>query len=140
MKDAYSFDRDSAVWKRAFGSIPARTSACSSAVRLETFEVAAESGIMGGSGSLDFLAPSGSGENTLVLCANGDYAADLEIAGGIPSTPEFPDELSAPEEVETPGQRTIEDVSEFLGVDQRATAKANAGGDRRRAHARPCPR
>src|ERR671936_2831342 len=79
---------------------------------------------MGGSGSRDFLAPAGSGENTLVLCENGDYAADLEIAGGIPSPAEFPDELAAPEDVETPGQRTIKDVSKFLGVDERATAKA----------------
>src|SRR5213592_3170708 len=91
---------------------------------LETQEVAAESGIMGGSGSQDFLAPAGSGENTLVICENGDYAADLEIAGGVPSVPDFPDELTGPEEVETPGQRTIEAVSEFLGVDPRATAKA----------------
>jgi prolyl-tRNA synthetase len=87
-------------------------------------EVAAESGIMGGSGSQDFLAPAGAGENTLVICENGDYAADLEIAGGVPSAPDFPEELAAPEEVETPGQRTIEAVSKFLGIDERATAKA----------------
>ena len=80
--------------------------------------------MMGGSGSQDFLAPSGSGENTLVTCENGDYAADLEIARRPPSPADFPEELAAPEEVETPGQRTIEDVSEFLGVDPRATAKA----------------
>jgi prolyl-tRNA synthetase len=79
---------------------------------------------MGGSGSRDFLAPSGSGQNTLVTCENGDYAADLEIAGGVPPAADFPEELAAPEEVETPGQRTIEGVSQFLGVDERATAKA----------------
>jgi prolyl-tRNA synthetase len=59
-----------------------------------------------------------------VTCENGDYAADLEIAEGRPPQPDFPDELTEPEEVETPGQRTIEDVSQFLGVDPRATAKA----------------
>src|SRR5207247_9363251 len=47
-----------------------------------------------------------------------------DIPGGIPSTADFPEQLAAPEEVETPGQRTIEAVSEFLGVDPRATAKA----------------
>ena len=51
---------------------------------LEYSAVAAESGVMGGKESMDFLAPSGSGENTLVTCENGDYAADLEIARGIP--------------------------------------------------------
>ena len=124
MKDAYSFDRDSAGLDESFRKHSEAYTRMFERCGLETFEVAAESGIMGGSGSLDFLAPSGSGENTLVLCENGDYAADLEIAGGIPSAPDFPPELGAPEEVETPGQRTIEEVSAFLGVDERATAKA----------------
>jgi prolyl-tRNA synthetase len=124
MKDAYSFDRDaegleasfqkhSGAYKRIFGR-------CG----IEAVEVAAESGIMGGSGSQDFLAHAGSGENTLVMCENGDYAADIEIASGVPSAADFPEELAEPQEVETPGQRTIEGVSEFLGVDPRATAKA----------------
>jgi prolyl-tRNA synthetase len=42
----------------------------------------------------------------------------------VPPPADFPEALGAPEEVETPGQRTIEDVSAFLGVDPRATAKA----------------
>jgi prolyl-tRNA synthetase len=79
---------------------------------------------MGGSSSHDFLAPAGSGENTLVTCQQGDYAADLEIAQGRPRAAEFPDSLATPEEVETPGMETIEDVSRFLGVDEAATAKA----------------
>ena len=36
--------------------------------------------MMGGNESLDFLAPAGAGENTLVTCENGDFAADLEVA------------------------------------------------------------
>jgi prolyl-tRNA synthetase len=124
MKDAYSFDRDAAGLDESYRKHSDAYKRMFDRCGLETIEVAAESGIMGGSGSQDFLAPSGSGENTLVLCENGDYAADIEIAGGIPSVPEFPPELPAPEEVETPGQRTIQDVSEFLGVDERATAKA----------------
>ena len=124
MKDAYSFDRDAAGLEESFRNHSGAYKRMFERCGLETLEVAAESGIMGGSGSQDFLAPAGAGENTLVICENGDYAADLEIAGGIPSAPDFPDELAAPEEVETPGQRTIEAVSQFLGVDERATAKA----------------
>jgi prolyl-tRNA synthetase len=124
MKDGYSFDRDEAGLDVSFRKHSAAYTRIFERCGLETYEVAAESGIMGGSGSKDFLAPSGSGENTLVTCENGDYAADLEIAEGRPSAPEFPDELPGPLEVETPGQRTIEAVSEFLGVDPRATAKA----------------
>jgi prolyl-tRNA synthetase len=74
--------------------------------------------------SRDFLAPSGSGGNTLVTCENGDYAADLEIAQGIPRAPEFPPLLDAPEEIETPGVATIEALADLLSVDQAATSKA----------------
>src|SRR5512132_4120688 len=121
MKDGYSFDRNEAALDESFRKHSVAYKRIFERCGLETYEVAAESGIMGGSGSQDFLAPSGSGENTLVTCENGDYAADLEIAEGRPSKPDFPEELPEPQEVETPGQRTIEDVSEFLGVDPRAT-------------------
>jgi prolyl-tRNA synthetase len=124
MKDGYSFDRDAAGLDESFQKHSRAYHRIFERCGLETFEVDAESGMMGGSGSKDFLAPSGSGENTLVTCENGDYAADLEIAEGRPSQPDFPEQLSQPEEVETPDQRTIEDVSRFLGVDPRATAKA----------------
>jgi prolyl-tRNA synthetase len=124
MKDGYSFDRDEAGLDESFRKHSEAYTQIFERCALETYEVEAESGMMGGSGSRDFLAPSGSGENTLVTCENGDYAADLEIAQGRPSQPDFPEELPEPQEVETPGQRTIEDLSQFLGVDPRATAKA----------------
>jgi len=86
--------------------------------------VQAESGMMGGKESIDYLAPSGSGENTLVTCERGDYAADLEIARGVPRAPEFPERLGAPEAIETPGVTTIEALAGLLGVDAAATSKA----------------
>jgi len=124
MKDGYSFDRDEAGLDQSFRKHSEAYRRIFERCGVEAHEVAAESGIMGGSGSRDFLAPSGSGENTLVTCENGDYAADLEIAEGRPSSADFPEELPEPHEVETPGQRTIEGLSQFLGVDPRATAKA----------------
>ncbi|HEY4413089.1 MAG TPA: proline--tRNA ligase, partial [Gaiellaceae bacterium] len=91
---------------------------------IEAIGVQAESGMMGGSESLDYLAPSGSGENTLVTCENGDYAADAEIARGVPRAPEFPPALDAPEEIKTPNTNTIEALAQLLGVDDAATSKA----------------
>jgi prolyl-tRNA synthetase len=80
--------------------------------------------MMGGTESIDFLAPSGAGENTLVTCERGDYAADLEIARGVPRAAELPAALGAPAEVETPGVTTCEDLAGFLGIDLAATSKA----------------
>src|SRR5213080_2106303 len=124
MKDGYSFDRDEAGLDQSFSKHSEAYKRIFERCGVEAHEVAAESGIMGGSGSKDFLAPSGSGENTLVTCENGDYAADLEIARGIPRDPTFPPRLERPEEVETPGVTTIETLAEFLTVDATATSKA----------------
>ena len=124
MKDAYSFDRDEEGLDRNFRLQAGAYERIWERCGLEVYGVEAESGMMGGSESFDYLAPSGSGENTLVRCENGDYAADLEIAQGIPRAPEFPDRLNAPEEVETPGATTIEALADFLGIDPASTSKA----------------
>jgi prolyl-tRNA synthetase len=124
MKDAYSFDRDEegldVNFRKHAGAYQRIFDRCG----LETYAVQAESGIMGGTASMDYLAPSGSGENTLVRCENGDYAADLEIARGIPRAPELPERLERPTEVATPGVTTIEGLAELLGIDTASTSKA----------------
>jgi prolyl-tRNA synthetase len=124
MKDAYSFDRDEAGLEVSFRKQDGAYHRTFQRCGLDFSAVAAESGVMGGKESVDFLAPSGSGENTLVTCENGDYAADLEIARGVPRAAEFPERHDAPKEVATPGVTTIEALAEMLGLDQAATSKA----------------
>jgi prolyl-tRNA synthetase len=124
MKDGYSFDRDEEGVRRSFEANREAYRKIFARCEVEAVDVQAESGIMGGKYSVDFLAPSGSGENTLVSCENGDYAADLEIAYAVPSPPVLPDALDAPEEIETPGVTTIEGLAEFLSIDPSATSKA----------------
>jgi prolyl-tRNA synthetase len=124
MKDSYSFDRDEEGMDRSFQAHWSAYDRIFERCGIEVYPVEAESGMMGGSESIDFLAPAGSGENTLVTCENGDYAADIEIARGVPRAPEFPSPLEDAEEVETPGVTTIEGLAEFLGVDAAATSKA----------------
>jgi prolyl-tRNA synthetase len=124
MKDAYSFDVDEEGLDRSFELQRGAYHRIFERCGLEFFEVEAESGMMGGNESRDFLAPSESGENTLVLCERGDYAADLEIARGTARPPTFPERLDAPEEISTPGVGTIEALAELLGIDQAATSKA----------------
>ena len=104
MKDSYSFDRDEEGLDKSFQLHKGAYDRIFERCELEVYAVQAESGMMGGSESMDYLAPAETGENTLVTCERGDYAADLEIARGIPRAPEFPEALDAPEEVETPGR------------------------------------
>jgi len=124
MKDSYSYDRDEEGLDRSFQLHKGAYDRIFERCELEVYPVQAESGMMGGSASVDFLAPASAGENTLVTCERGDYAADLEVARGIPRAPEFPAELDSPEEVATPGVTTIEALAELLGVDDAATSKA----------------
>jgi prolyl-tRNA synthetase len=124
MKDSYSFDRDEAGLDASFMRHAQAYRKIFERCGLEFYEVEAESGIMGGRESWDYLAPTGSGENELVRCENGDYAADIEAAHGIPRPPEFPEPLAAPVEVETPDVATIEDLAQLLGIDEAATSKA----------------
>jgi prolyl-tRNA synthetase len=124
MKDAYSFDRDEDGLARSFELHRQAYHRIFERCGLEFYEVAAEPGVMGGKESQDFLCPSGSGENTLVTCERGDFAADLEIAQAIPRPPVFPARTEAPAEVETPGVTTIEGLAELLTIDAAATSKA----------------
>ena len=124
MKDAYSFDRDTEGLDKSFQLHEQAYKKVYERCGLQVYEVEAESGIMGGRESWDFLAPAESGENELIRCENGDYAADIEAAEGIPRAPEFPSSLDAPEEVETPDVTTIEGLAEFLQIDAAATSKA----------------
>ncbi len=124
MKDSYSFDRDEEGLDHSFELHFQAYHRIFERCDLEFYAVEAESGMMGGSGSRDFLAPAETGENVLVTCENGDYAADLEIARGIPRAPEFPPPLEAPEPVDTPGTATIDALAGLLGIDAAATSKA----------------
>ena len=124
MKDSYSFDRDEEGLDVSFAAHAAAYRRIFERCGLKVYEVEAESGIMGGRESWDYLAPTGSGENELVLCENGDYAADREAARGVPREPNFPERLDAPSEVATPGVATIEDLAQLLNMDAAATSKA----------------
>jgi prolyl-tRNA synthetase len=116
MKDAYSFDIDDAgldvsyqkhynVYRRIFDR-------CG----LKYAVVEAHSGAMGGSQSHEFMVMTEAGEDMVVSCGKCGYAANLEKAtSGLAPVEDLPGE-GAPEEVHTPGMRTIEEVSRFLGV------------------------
>lgn len=121
MKDAYSFDRDyeglDASYDRcieAYDRIFDRTG-------LRWYRVESDVGMMGGIGAHEYMAPCAAGEDTVALAPG--YAANLEVASAVPRTIDRPPEMSGPEEVQTPGLRTVDEVSRELGVDPGSLVK-----------------
>src|ERR1700755_2139811 len=124
MKDSYTFDADEAGLDAAFERHQGAYARIFERCGLEAYLVQAESGTMGGKDSLGFLAPTGSGENELMRCENGDYFADAEAARGIPGPADLPAALEAAERVEAACVGTIEELAAFLGIAESATSKA----------------
>jgi len=77
--------------------------------------VQADSGAIGGKTSAEFQVLVDSGEDAIVACDTCSYAANVEAATVMPSPPETEPE-AAREKVHTPGQKSIDEVTKFLGV------------------------
>ena len=124
MKDAYSFHTSQedleqyyAKCHKAYERIFARAGIP------EVISIASDSGMMGGSISHEFMLLTDIGEDSIVICNECDYRANME------ATPNIVDyvrtaESKAPIKVATPGKQTIEEVSAFLGVEAKDTCKA----------------
>lgn len=123
MKDSYSLDADEEGldvayhlhWK-AYEKIFDRCG-------LDYIVVGADTGMMGGTASEEFMAFSPNGEDTILVCPNGDYAANQEVAR-FQRDPIDTAKTLPMEEVETPNTTTIDALAKFLGIDKSQTAKA----------------
>ena len=114
MKDSYSFDIDEAGLDRSFDVHHDAYVRIFDALGLPAIAVEASSGAMGGSGSTEFMVPSGAGEDDVALCSDCGYAANIERAEAqlaaledrdIPGLARFP----------TPGVRTIAALENIEG-------------------------
>ena len=114
MKDAYSFHADADSLDVTYTDMHDAYCAIFAACGLDYKVVEADSGNIGGSASHEFMVLAQTGESDIVSCDSCGYAANTEKAdtGPLP-TPEV--EPGAMEEVATPDQKTIAEVSEFLG-------------------------
>jgi prolyl-tRNA synthetase len=120
MKDAYSFDRDSAGLDESYEAYRGAYGRVFDRVGLDWYECESDVGMMGGTGAHEYMAPTPSGENDVVLATG--YSANLEIASADPSLPQLAPQLSG--ELETPGLTTIAAVAGHLGVHESALLKA----------------
>ena len=123
MKDAYSFDIDDEGLAKSYEQQREAYVRIFDRIGLDYRIVSAVSWAMGGSASEEFLAPTPSGEDTFVSCANCGYAANVEAVTFTPPDP--PRSITGPEmeEVHTPGTPTIETLAARLGVTPEQTLK-----------------
>jgi len=111
MKDAYSFDTTDegamASYKKMFDAYTRIFARCG----LQAFPVEADTGVIGGNYSHEFMIPADTGENEVAYCEACGYAANIEKAtSGIPATAAR-EAGPAPEKFATPGVVTIEALS-----------------------------
>jgi prolyl-tRNA synthetase len=111
MKDAYSFDTTDdgamASYKKMFDAYTRIFARCG----LKAFPVEADTGVIGGNFSHEFMVPAETGENEVVFCEACGYAANIEKAtSGIPKTAAR-EVGPAIEKFATPGVVTIEALS-----------------------------
>lgn len=123
MKDAYSFDRDFEGLDKSYDEMYQAYEKIFTRCGLTFRPVEADTGAIGGSNSHEFTALSEVGESEIAYCEKCSMAATTERAECV-DAPAEQDAMLALEEVNTPGTKTIEEVANFLGVDQSKTIKA----------------
>jgi prolyl-tRNA synthetase len=123
MKDAYSFDQDSAAadgsYERMFQAYMRIFERCG----LNFRAVEADTGSIGGSSSHEFMVLADSGEDAIVSCDACRYAANVEKAEARPvAAPPSAGQLGL-QKTATPEMKTIADVAAFLGLTPDLTIK-----------------
>lgn len=123
MKDAYSFHADQESLQETYDKMYEAYCKIFTRLGLDFRPVQADTGSIGGSGSHEFHVLASSGEDDIAFSTESDYAANIEMAEAI-----LVGERAAPTQelkvVDTPNQKTIADVSAFLGTDPAHSVKA----------------
>ncbi len=115
MKDAYSFHLTEASLQETYDRMFQAYCRIFERLGLDYRPVQADTGSIGGNASHEFHVLADSGEDAIAFSNESPYAANVELAetrpAGAPAAP-----AQEQEKVATPGKESIEEVSEFLGV------------------------
>lgn len=123
MKDAYSFHDSAECLQKEFEVMEEAYKRIYTRLGLDFRVVDADSGAIGGSGSKEFHVLANSGEDTIVVCPDCEYGANIEAATRKPNIKEALETVELTK-VETPNCKTIEEVSTFLNADSYYSMKA----------------
>jgi len=124
MKDAYSFDVDSAAADESYDKMFQAYMRIFERCGLNFRAVEADTGSIGGSSSHEFMVLAESGEDAIVSCDSCRYAANVEKAEARPVPPVAGIELLPLQKTATPEMKSIADVAAFLGMSTDRTVKA----------------
>ncbi len=117
MKDAYSFHPDFEDLDRYYPRIYNAYLRIFARCGLDSVPIEADTGIMGGTGSHEFMLESPHGEDQFVVCTRCDYRANTEKAVGVkPEVDDLPDDPPPMERVPTPGVKTIAQLMDFFAT------------------------
>jgi len=125
MKDAYSFHLTDADLVREYENMKAAYTRIFTRLGLEFRAVQADSGAIGGDASQEFHVIADSGEDALAFSTGSDYAANVEAAeAAVPAARAAAGETLR--KVDTPSQKTCEDVAALMGIALQRTVKSVA--------------
>ncbi len=124
MKDAYSFDADFGGLQKSYKLMYDAYTRIFTRLGLKFRAVAADSGEIGGTGSHEFQALAGSGEDAIAFSKESDYAANVELAEALAPAAARAAPSQAMRKVATPGKHTCEEVAEFLKIPLEKTVKS----------------
>jgi prolyl-tRNA synthetase len=115
MKDAYSFDVSDEAAGESYEKMYDAYHRIFERCGLDFRAVEADTGTIGGSFSHEFMVLAQTGEDTLVICEECNYAANVEKAKIVLPDESLQDtDLQKMEKVETPGMKKVEIVADFL--------------------------
>jgi prolyl-tRNA synthetase len=116
MKDGYSFHQDFEDLDAYYPKIYNAYLRIFGRAGLKSVPIEADTGIMGGTGSHEFMLESPNGEDRFVVCSHCGYSANTEKAVGLKKPgPGKPDPAPVMEKVATPNVKTIANLMEFFG-------------------------
>jgi len=117
MKDAYSFHSNQESLQQTYDLMHQAYTNIFTRFGLDFRPVMADSGSIGGTGSHEFHVLADSGEDAIAFSSGSNYAANIEKATALPPQDKRAEASEDKTTVETPGKHSIEEVSNFLGVD-----------------------
>ncbi|KTD47531.1 proline--tRNA ligase [Legionella quateirensis] len=123
MKDAYSFHLSMESLQDTYNNMYQAYSRIFNRMGLKFRAVEADTGAIGGSASHEFQVLADSGEDLIFYCDNSDYAANIEQATSLKPAKASNVMAKSIELIDTPNQKTIAEVAQFLKIDSKETIK-----------------